>query len=328
MPKWKYLLLILLTLAILLSGFTLSEILTFRDSTERIVRIQSGDSARTIGNKLEHAGIIRSANAFRILTKLRKADTGLKPGTYIFGGRSNLWQTVSRLQEGRSESIRITFPEGLSLHQTLLRIEAAGLADYDILYAAATDTANVRKFTGLPLRSLEGFLYPETYMFEVSSSPDSVLSIMSREFFRKLQRHGLSIDDPELFYQKLILASIVEKEAGSADEREVIAGVFSNRMRIGMPLQSCPTVDYILERRGIKRAVLTNKDTATPSPYNTYLNPGLPPTPISNPRVESILAAMSPAQHGYLYFFSDQQGQNVFSRSYEEHQSLQRRMRL
>lgn len=328
MPKWKYLLLILLALAILLSGFTLSEILTLRDSTERIVRVAGGDSARTIGIKLQEAGIIRSASAFRILSKLRKADTGLKPGTYIFGGRSNLWQTVSRLQEGRSETIRITFPEGLSLHQTLLRIEASGLADYQSLYAAATDTANVRKFTGLPLGSLEGFLYPETYQFEVSSSPDSVLSIMSREFFRKLQRSGLSIDDPKRFYDNLILASIVEKEAGTADERDVIAGVFANRMRIGMPLQSCPTVDYILERRGIRRAVLTNKDTAIPSPYNTYLHPGLPPTPISNPRVESIIAAMNPAKHSYLYFFSNRQGQNVFSRSYEEHQNLQRRMRL
>lgn len=328
MPKWKYLILILFALGILLSGFTIAELLSFRESTERIVRVNNGDSARTIGAKLQKAGIINSATAFRTLTKLRKADKDLKPGTYIFGGRTNLWQTVSKLRDGSSQNIRITFPEGLSLHKTLQRIEASRLADYQSLYAAATDTSTVRKLTGLKLASLEGFLYPETYLFPISSSPDSILSIMSQEFFRRLQRQKIVIDNPEAFYRSLILASIVEKEAGRAEEREIIAGVFRNRMRLAMPLQSCPTVDYVLEKRGIRREVLRNADTSIPSPYNTYMNQGLPPTPICNPRIESIVAALNPAKHSYLYFFSNRQGQNVFSKSYEEHQRLQRSMKL
>lgn len=120
----------------------------------------------------------------------------------------------------------------------------------------------------------------------------------------------------------------MEKEAGNDAERGIIAGVFARRLRIGMALQSCPTVDYILERRGIKREVLTNKDIKIPSPYNTYQHPGLPPTPISNPRVESIQAAIAPQDKGYLYFFADRRGNNVFSGSYEEHQRLQRQMKL
>lgn len=326
MRRWIYP--VLIGLALLISGFTMAEILTFRQSPERIVRVSIGDSARTIGNKLQEAGIIKHAAAFRTLAKLRGADTALKPGTYIFGGRTNLWQTVSRLRDGHSENIRITFPEGLSLYRTLRRIEDSGLADYNSLYAAATDTSLIRRLTGMNLSSLEGFLYPETYLFPVSSPPDSIMSIMCAEFFRRIASQGVSISSPEAFYRDLILASIVEKEAGKADEREVIAGVFTNRIRIGMPLQSCPTVDYILERRGIKREVLTNNDTAIRSPYNTYLNPGLPPTPISNPRVESLIAAQNPARHDYLYFFSNRQGQNVFSSSYTEHQNLQRKLGL
>jgi len=328
MPKWKYLILILFALGILLSGFTIAELLSFRESTERIVRVNNGDSARTIGTKLQKAGIINSATAFRTLTKLRKADKDLKPGTYIFGGRTNLWQTVSKLRDGSSQNIRITFPEGLSLHKTLQRIEASRLADYQSLYAAATDTSTVRKLTGLKLASLEGFLYPETYLFPISSSPDSILSIMSQEFFRRLRRQKIVIEDSEAFYRSLILASIVEKEAGRAEEREIIAGVFRNRMRLAMPLQSCPTVDYVLEKRGIRREVLRNADTSIPSPYNTYMNQGLPPTPICNPRIESIVAALNPAKHSYLYFFSNRQGQNVFSKNYEEHQRLQRSLKL
>lgn len=328
MFKFKYLALLLLALALLPLGYTISGWLSLRESTERIVRINNGDSARTIGKKLQAAGIVKSVDAFRNLAKLRRADTNLKPGTYVFGGRTNLWQTVSRLSQGRSDNIRITFPEGLSLHKTLLRIEASNLADYQSLYAAATDTANVRRFTGLPLKSLEGFLYPETYLFPVSSSPDSILSQMSQEFFRKLQQQGQEIKADDSFYQSLILASIVEKEAGNAQEREMIAGVFKNRMRIGMALQSCPTVDYLLERSGIKREVLTRKDIAIPSPYNTYVNTGLPPTPICNPRLESIEAVLNPATHNYLYFFSNRKGENVFSHSYEEHLNLQRQLRL
>lgn len=324
----KYLILSLVALLLLGIGFVMLELFTWHDSTERIVRIASGDNARTIGKKLEAAEIVNSAESFRILAKIMKADRYLKPGTYIFGGKTNLWQTVGRLSDGKSESIRITFPEGLSLHKTLLRIDASGLASYDELMAAATDTSVVRRFTGMQQNSMEGFLYPETYQFPISCTPDSILSMMSAEFFKRIQSNGLSWDTPEDMYKNLILASIVEKEAGSDSERGVIAGVFVNRIRIGMALQSCPTVDYILEKKGIKREVLTNTDTAISSPYNTYRNNGLPPTPICNPSILSILAAKTPAQHNFLYFFSDRKGKNVFSRSYEEHQKLQRQMRV
>lgn len=328
MIKFRYLSILVIILALIGLGFAAHEIFTVQNSLERIVRINPGDNARTIGLKLKKAGIISQVESFRILAKLRRADKSLKAGTYVFGGNSNLWQTVSRLNDGVSENIRIRIPEGYSLHRTLLRIEAGGLADYQSLYAAATDTALVRRLTGLPLKSLEGFLYPETYLFAVPSSPDTILSIMTQEFFKKINRAGIDIQQIDNFYDKLILASIIEKEAGNSSERPIVAGVFERRLRFGMALQSCPTVDYILEKRGIRREVLTNADTEIVSDYNTYRITGLPPTPISNPQVESILAALNPAQHNYLYFFSDRKGNNVFSKSFEEHLRLQRQMGL
>lgn len=326
--RLNYLFIILIGVVLIFIGFTAHGLFQMKDVRERVVNIQKGDSAATIGIRLSKAGIVKSARSFRLLAKLRRADRRLKPGTYIFGGHTNLWETVSRLQDGHSESIQITFPEGLSMYRSLKIIAASNLADFDSLYAAATDSALVQRLTGLPINSLEGFLYPETYTFPVPCESDSILAIMTHEFFRKLTYAGVNITDFPDFYDKLILASIVEKEAGNEAERGIIAGVFLRRLRLGMALQSCPTVDYVLERRGIKREVLTTADTRIPSPYNTYQHPGLPPTPISNPRVESIQAALSPQDTGYLYFFADRQGKNVFSGSYEEHQRLQRQMKL
>ncbi|HNQ40310.1 MAG TPA: endolytic transglycosylase MltG, partial [Candidatus Cloacimonas sp.] len=257
---------------------------------------------------------------------IRKADRNLKPGSYIFGGNTYLWQTVSRLHKGQNESITITFPEGLSLYKTLKKIDASGLATYDELYSSATNPFLIKKLTGFEVSSLEGFLYPETYRFPIEISPDSILAIPAGEFFRRLQKEGIDPFAIPDFYAKLILASIVEKEAGNENEKEIIAGLFLNRLRHQMALQSCPTIDYILEPQGIKHSVLTYADTQINSPYNTYLFPGLPPTPICNPSITTIKAVLNAKPNSYLYFFSDRQGKNVFSKTYEEHLAKQRKM--
>ena len=297
-----------------------------KHSEELIVRIKPGDNARVIANKLSESGIIRSKTMFIWLTKLRNADRNLKPGSYIFGGNTYLWQTVTRLYKGQSENITITFPEGLSLYKTLKRIDASGLATFEELSAKAKDPTVVNKLTGFDVPSLEGFLYPETYRFPIDISADSILAIQTAEFFKKLNQEGIDPYSTPNFYNKLILASIVEKEAGTESEKEIIAGLFMNRMTIGMALQSCSTVDYLLEPKGIKRDVLTYTDTQINSPYNTYIYQGLPPTPICNPSVNTIKAVLNAKPNSYLYFFSDRQGKNVFSRTYEEHLTKQRRM--
>ncbi len=315
-------------LMLLLGSLIFGAISMFPVSTEsKILVIESGDTARTIGDKLSTLGLIRSRFVFIELVRFSRADRYLKKGTYVFEGRVGLLDTIRILREGKSESINITIPEGFSLYRTLKRIDASGLASFDELYSVATDTAFVRRVTGFKANSIEGFLYPETYRFDIGQSPEQILSAQVRLFWQRYNASGLTIADSTAFYKDLILASIVEKEAIYPDEKPVIAGVFLNRLKYGMRLASCPTVDYILERRGIRRAVLTYEDTSIQSPYNTYLATGLPPTPICNPTISSLQAVRTPSTHGYLYFFADKKGRNVFSSSYEEHLSRQQQYR-
>jgi UPF0755 protein len=297
------------------------------NTQSKILVIESGDTARTIGDKLSDLGLIRSRFVFVELVRLSRSDRYLKKGTYVFEGRVGLLDTIRILRVGKSKTINITIPEGFSMYRTLKRIDASGLADFDDLYTAATDTAFVRRVTGFKVRSIEGFLYPETYKFDIGQTPKQILSTQVHLFWQRFNASGLTITDSTAFYKDLILASIVEKEAIYTDEKPIIAGVFLNRLRYGMRLASCPTVDYILERRGIKRAVLTYEDTNIQSPYNTYLAAGLPPTPISNPTISSLQAVRIPEAHKYLYFFADRKGRNVFSSSYEEHITKQQQYR-
>lgn len=288
-------------------------------SEQMVLKVAPGDNARAIATKLFDNGIIRSRRMFILMAKLRGTDRKLHAGAYSFGGYYDLNQTIALLEQGNTESIRITFPEGMSLYKTLKRIERSGLASYDSLYIAATDTAFVYRLTGFKAESLEGFLFPDTYRFGIGSSVESILSAQVQEFFGQLNKAGIDPIQTKDFYRVLTLASIVEKESAHPDERVIIAGVFLNRMKINMRLESCPTVDYILERRGVKREVLTQMDINTPSPYNTYLKGGLPPSPICNPSLEAIRAVLKPAKSSYLYFVSNREGRNDFSSSYAEH---------
>ncbi len=294
-------------------------------SEQMLLQVSSGDTARMIAAKLKENGIIRSELIFLAVAKLKSTERSLKAGTYSLGGYYSTYGTLELLRKGHTASINITFPEGFSLVQTLRRMEAKGIGSFDELFTASTDTAYVRKLTGFMAPSLEGFLYPETYRVEIGIEPLSMLELMTREFFRQLARENVHPDSIPDFYELLKLAAIVERESAKAEERNLIASVYLNRLKLGMKLESCPTVDYILEARGIKRAVLTYEDINLPSPYNTYQNTGLTPTPICNPSVESILAVLNPAPTNYLFFVSDRKGGNDFSTTFSEHQ---RKMRL
>ena len=142
---------------------------------------------------------------------------------------------------------------------------------------------------------------------------------MAEQFFSRLSSAGIDPAHTQNFFQLLIQASIVEKESNYDDERPLVASVIRNRLESGMRLESCPTVDYVLERQGVKKPVLSIQDTQIQSPYNTYQNKGLPPGPICNPSLGSILAALQPARTKYLYFISDRKGRNDFSTTGEEH---------
>lgn len=283
------------------------------------LKVTAGDNAASIAERLKREGIIRSSFLFKTLAKLRGTDRRLMAGTYELEGNLSLIKTLSLFETGKFAYVTLTFPEGLSLAKTLDLIAEKELATYEELHAAATDTAFVRELTGSKAPSLEGYLYPETYKFDVNFDARQILEVTAKQFFKELRGAGIDPHSRKDFHSRLILASIVEKESAHPDERQLIAGVMQNRLETGMRLESCSTVDYILEKRGVKRKVLTHADIAIDSPYNTYIYYGLPPGPICNPSLPSIIAALDPAETDFLYFVADRQGRNDFSATAGEH---------
>ncbi len=308
-----------LALALVLLLVLLGSLFAPLRSDQIAIRVKSGDNAATIGQRLRSSGVIRSARLFRLLASLRGTDRRLIAGTYSLGGNNSLYQTLRLLEKGNVSAVKITFPEGLSLHKTLLRIERSGLAGYAELQALATDSLFVEKLTGFRAPSLEGWLYPETYFFALDVSPEEILRQLTAQFFIQLRSAGIDPARLPNFYQLLIMASIVEKESSFDDERPLVASVIHNRLDAGMRLESCPTVDYILESQGVKKPVLSIQDTQILSPYNTYRNFGLPPGPICNPSVSALKATLEPAQTNYFFFVADRRGRNDFSATAEEH---------
>jgi UPF0755 protein len=318
---------ILLILVLFLGAVSLLfwEILIPVKSDQMVIHVRSGTSAASISEQLKANGVINSSYLFQALATIRGTDRRLIAGSYTLGGKNSLYQTLILLEKGNTSAVRITFPEGLSLHKTLLRIEKSGLASDDELYAVATDSSFVLKTTGFAVPSLEGFLYPETYAFDIASTPQDILNQMTSMFFAKMAEARIDPMRVPDFYDKLKLASIVEKESGQESEKPVVASVLENRLGRGMKLGSCATVDYVLEKTSKKNRVLSLKEVHTSSSYNTYLNEGLPPGPICNPSVSSIQAALNPAQTAYLYFVADRKGHNDFSKTAEEHMAKSRK---
>jgi UPF0755 protein len=291
---------------------------------EIIIRIKPGENTSSIARQLKAKGIIRSPFWFDILARLTDCDRKLKAGRYVFGGNVSLMQTINKIREGRSTLIHLTIPEGFSLYNTCKQMERTGIAPYNELMQIATDPVLVKKLTGFDAETLEGFLYPETYAFDIDLAPQAVFTQMTKLFFEKVKQAKLDINDQQLFYQNLTLASIVEQEAVMEDEKPLIAGVYIKRLKKGMKLESCPTVDYVLERQGIRRKRLLFSDLKVDSPYNTYQNSGLPPAPICNPSISALTAVVNPEITDYLYFFADFEGRNVFSKTFAEHLSKQK----
>ncbi|MDB5035503.1 MAG: aminodeoxychorismate lyase [Chlorobi bacterium] len=285
-----------------------------------IVRIPEGASFDEVLDSLEGAELIHGRAAFKILAVTTGNDGKIKPGSYKFNhGLSNA-QLLSALVEGHSTvKSKVTFPEGI----TIRRIASIAAREAGCDSAQIVHLANDRAFLktiGITAASAEGYLMPDTYYIFWGEKPATLLRRMAdvfREFYtdalkKKAEALGLSS------YEAITLASIVEGEARVDEERPVIAGVYLNRLHIGMKLQADPTIQYILPD-GPRRLLFA--DTRLDNPYNTYFYKGLPPGPINNPGRASILATLSPATHDYLFFVAkaDGSGRHAFSRTDREH---------
>lgn len=319
----KRLLILVLVLLLLVTGAAIWYV-TWRppeSGPPTQVMIPPGTSFRTMTDTLVARDIVRHRTWFTALARIRGLDRSVQAGAYEFRQGASAWQILNTLRSGRTAAVRFTVPEGLSMFElaALARLRLGIPAESTL--AAARDTALAREFD-IAGPSLEGFLYPETYQVPVGSTARELVTIMLREFQRqwdpawdqRIQALGLSRRD------LISLASIVEGEARMDSERKVIAGVYYNRLRIGMPLQADPTVQYAIEMKtGHPKTRLYEKDYLTPSPWNTYLHPGLPPGPVNSPGRASIEATLHPAQVPFLYFVAGPDGSHLFSRTYAEH---------
>jgi UPF0755 protein len=279
-----------------------------------------------MGKLLETQGIIRHALAFRLLAQLSGVDRSLRAGVYLLPTGAWTWTVVSELHRGQVHTRTITLPEGLTLAEVAALLESEGLARATDILREAHEPELLARY-GIAGANVEGFLFPETYTLAKGLSARDVLIVMLDQFFARVREipEAGGASGQKLF-DTVILASIVEREARDRTELARVAGVFKNRVERAMRLESCATVQYLL---GTPKARLTLADVRRESPYNTYLNPGLPPGPIANPGLPALRAAFAPEQHDFLFFFAREDGshQHEFSRTYVAHQEKQRRLR-
>jgi len=315
---------ILLTLSIsflLLAGFFLWFGLYFiqpadRTGSKQIIIIEDGTSVPDIAELLENKGIIKHKVCFLVWSRLKGYSHRIKSGEYNLSPVMSPARILHVLTRGLIVLHPVTFPEGYSAEQIAATLAQKIKMDKMVFLSLVRDPAILKKYN-IPGASLEGYLYPDTYQFGRKQSPQSVIDTMVGRFNeavsslkQRLAQSGMTLD------KVVTLASIVEKETGSAKERPIIANVFLNRIKKGMRLESDPTVIY-----GIRNfnGDLTRDDLKRYSPYNTYVIEGLPPGPISNPGLDSIKAVLYPAGTDYLYFVSKNNGTHYFSRTLEEH---------
>jgi UPF0755 protein len=286
------------------------------------VTLPPGTSFASLTDSLTAHGVIGDRRWFKLLARVRGVDRSVQAGVYEFAPGLSASEVLDILATGKAAAQRFTVPEGLTLDDlAALAQERLGIPA-DSLLAAAKDTAAVRATLGFPARSFEGFLRPETYTLPVSVGARELVQVMAEGFVKDWKAEWnarlASLGMTQL--QLVTFASIVEGEARVDEERETIAGVYHNRLRIGMALQADPTVQYAIAlSTGKRKPRLYEKDYQFPSPYNTYLNPGLPPGPVNSPSLRSIEASLYPATVPYLYFVAGREGRHVFSRTYAEH---------
>jgi UPF0755 protein len=280
------------------------------------VIIARGSDAKSIAAQLEKLGLIRDAGAFGWYLRLYGKGNDLKAGTYRLSPSQSVPDIVDMLAAGKEDMLKLTIPEGLTVPQIADRIAKEGVGDRaKFLYACQQGDPKGR----LGKEGVEGYLYPDTYIFPHGTSEEQLRDMMLDRFcaFWTPEREQAAQASGRTRREVVILASIVEREAAVDSERPIIAGVFINRLKKGMMLQSCATVEYAI---GEHHTVLTIQDMKVDSPYNTYKYAGLPPGPICCPGEKSLLAALNPAKTDYLYFVSRNDGTHQFSKTFGEHE--------
>ena len=285
--------------------------------------VRPGMSVSEIGKELYERGIIDSEMKFWWTAKLNGFENKVKSGTFAMQTGMTPRDALEILVYGNTVTIRFTIPEGFSVRDIAQRLDDEGLVKADAFislaktyrpYPYVEEHENVRY-------AVEGFLFPDTYEINGEFDAARIMQMMAENFDRRLTKEmrdraremDLSI------YELVTLASLVEKEAYHEEDRPIIAQIFLKRLRLGMPLQADPTVQYLLDA---PKEDLLYRDTKIESPYNTYQNVGLPPGPIASPGTASLMAVLHPADTNYLYFVADRNGNNYYATNYADHLAL------
>lgn len=301
--------------------FSLEFYLPPKNPTKRVFfDIYKGKKAESIAQNLKESGIIRKKWPFLLGYKLFFYHKSLKAGEYEFLLPASSKDVLRTIIEGKVYLHPLTIPEGLTTEEIAQHLESLHFVNEQEFLEASLEIAEISAWDK-KASTLEGYLYPETYRFPKATPAKKIVEAMVSQFKKSFSAEmqararelGMSIREV------VILASLIEKETSIPEEKGLVSAVFHNRLKKGMKLDCDPTIIYALKKDGQFSGRLRSKDLKLDSPYNTYLYPGLPPGPICNPGQESIQAALYPAEEGYLYFVSKNDGSHHFSRTLKEH---------
>lgn len=324
----------LILLNIFLIAFILYQIFFssyyWKDQGDKDFEIEPGKSLDEIAGSLKQNDIIPSIILFKIAVKLSGKENQLISNSYTFkNGMNNFEITEILTDKSLVKTVKFTIPEGYTIRQIAnLAEKKLGLSKEKFIKEAANDSLiNILGLKGR-IKNLEGFLYPDTYEVSKNVSEKKLVMILFGEFRKKFfdnkNINSIIKENDSLLLNTVIMASIIQGETGIRSEMPVVAGVYYNRMKINMKLEADPTIQYIITD-GPRRLLLS--DLKINSPYNTYLNKGLPPGPVNNPGIDAVIAALNPDEHKYLFFVATGEGGHKFSENYTQHQQAVREYR-
>jgi len=279
--------------------------------------IPKGSTFSEITAQLQNAAVIGDPLAFRILARIRHAEADVRAGEYRFGPHQNESEILQQLQSGGAQiAVWVVIPEGFTSREIAQRLQDAGIGTRDEFERVFRGDSLL--VAGARTKNLEGYLFPSTYLVPTDASPRAVARIMTVEFLKELPQdaaaraRALGYTVPQI----VTLASLIEREAKADDERPLMAGVYFNRLKLGMPLEVDATIEYVFPEH---KTEITRADLQINTPYNTYRNVGLPPTPIANAGRPSLWAAFHPVRSLFLYYVYKGNGHHAFAKTLAEH---------
>lgn len=287
--------------------------------------VEPGMTLSEVAGELEDRGVVRHAILFELLARYRGVGHSINAGRYEIESYMDAGQILSMLTEGRIVVNRVNVPEGLTIPETVRVLRSRIGIDSTAFVQRAADPEKVRSL-GIEAPTLEGYLYPATYNMYPDMTIDDILKQMTSRYLQTITEEYRKRADTLGYsvHEIVTLASIIEQEAMVDDERDIISGVFHNRLQRGMRLEADPTVQYGIGRPNMR---LYEKHLSHPSPYNTYLHAGLPPGPICSPGAASIHAALYPKDVDYLFFVGRGDGRHIFSVTNREHNRARAQVR-